>query len=63
MMMTSGESVCPNRKHAISLPTLTFLFYQVRYKSFIDAGKQIVAKEGVKSLFGMWLGSLCGTIA
>jgi len=24
----------------------------VRYKSFIDAGKQIVAKEGVKSLFG-----------
>jgi len=24
----------------------------VRYKSFIDAGKQIVAREGVKSLFG-----------
>ncbi|EGN99322.1 hypothetical protein SERLA73DRAFT_182265 [Serpula lacrymans var. lacrymans S7.3] len=25
---------------------------KVRYKSFIDAGRQIVAKEGVKSLFG-----------
>jgi solute carrier family 25 (adenine nucleotide translocator) protein 4/5/6/31 len=25
---------------------------KMRYKSFIDAGKQIVAKEGVKSLFG-----------
>jgi len=24
---------------------------KVRYKSFIDAGRQIMAKEGVKSLF------------
>jgi hypothetical protein len=60
MMMTSGESVC--RKRTISLPPLTRLFYQVRYKSFIDAGKQIVAKEGVKSLFGAWLGLLRDTI-
>lgn len=30
-----------------------FAFLQVKYKSFIDAGRQIVLKEGYKSLFGM----------
>ena len=30
---------------------LTFIFQAVKYKSSIDAGRQIIAREGVKSLF------------
>jgi solute carrier family 25 (adenine nucleotide translocator) protein 4/5/6/31 len=34
----------------------------VNYKGFLDAGKQIVAKEGTKSLFGELQVSLCNRL-
>jgi solute carrier family 25 (mitochondrial adenine nucleotide translocator), member 4/5/6/31 len=48
MMMTSGE-VCRTSETA-TLPKLTFL-QAVKYKSSMDAARQIFAAEGVRSFF------------
>lgn len=51
--MTSGEAVSIQLiSCSVEWISTLHAITQVRYKSFIDAGRQIVAKEGVKALFG-----------
>ena len=50
MMMTSGEKV-GNRIFLAAISHNLLPQSQVQYKNFIDAGRQIAAKEGVKALF------------
>ncbi len=50
MMMTSGEvSIQSDRSLPVGL--LTSYRQAVKYKSSLDAGRQIIAKEGIRSLF------------
>jgi hypothetical protein len=62
MMMTSGEKVSHDwNRDFCSAYVDVDVFFEVRYKSFVDAGRQIVVKEGVKSLFGVCWDLSCGT--